>query len=733
MVESRQGILSRWICRSAFLFCGLAGLLITCRISVSDDAISALSRSLVEQAGVNRGVCAVVMSSQDALTPIEIARQSELFVHVRCDDSDTVQQLREAARQSGLGIDRIAVELGELQSLPYADNIVDVLIVHSSSSSDASGPSQDEMLRVLRPRGKALVVGLEADRVPRSWSQRSDNLKSLTLGGEALTQFAKPPLEGAGNWSHWEHSPDNNPVSEDTVIKAPYLTQYLAHPSYIAMPSITTAAGGRTFLAIGHIAHHEREWDSMVKLIASNGYNGTVLWERQLPEGYLVHRSAFIATDEAFYMIDGDHALVLDPETGEELREIRIPGVEGDWKWMVLKEGILYVLSGEKDSPAELVKGDRSFGGWSWADLSEGYYTRPHVPWGFGHTLAAYDLAADKAVWVHTEEQPMDSRSLAMGEDRVSVYCPDKYFRCLDLETGNVIWTNDDQEVLELIEQPGQGLTSTPGFRTACMTLFTPEALIVQGQTRNNVVALSTTDGYMLWTKKKVTNNPNAIYLDGNVILGVGERGSHVAVEPVSGEIVKNLNFSKRACTRLTACSDSLFVRGEGTLRYDRETGKVLIDGAARPACNDGALPANGMLYVGPWQCDCNLSLIGRLARCSAGDFRFDYDVVEAERLNRSNDLGPPEDFEVTENDWPTFRADNERSSSTGVAAPKGVRVRWQHTPQFATAPTAPTAAGGLIFTAGEDGEVKAFAADSGDLAWSFPTNSPIKYPPSVL
>ena len=102
--------------------------------------------------------------------------------------------------------------------------------------------------------------------------------------------------DGAGDWSHWEHSPDNNPVSEDAIIKAPYMTQFMAKPYYIAIPSITTAAGGRTFLAIGHIAHHRREWDNMNRLIARNGYNGAILWQRDLPEGYLVHRSAFIAT-----------------------------------------------------------------------------------------------------------------------------------------------------------------------------------------------------------------------------------------------------------------------------------------------------------------------------------------------------------------------------------------------------------------------------------------------------
>ena len=580
--------------------------------------------------------------------------------------------------------------------------------------------------------GRRFVGGVDQEAPLSQWKRNSDGLEVVTIGGNDWTHFAKPALEGAGNWSHWENGPDNNPVSADSVIKAPYLTQYLQHPSYIAMPSITTAAGGRTFLAIGHITHHQREWDTMFRLIASNGYNGTVLWERKLPEGYLVHRSAFIATGDAFYMIDGQRALVIDPESGEELREIRIPGMEGDWKWMVLKDGVLYALAGEPDAPAEPVRGDRSFGGWSWGDLSEGYYARPRVPWGFGHTLAAYDLSTEQAIWVHKEDSPIDARALAMGEDRIAVYSPGAHFRGLDLKTGEVLWTNNDPQMLELIEQPGKGLTSTPGFRTMCMTLYTPDALIIQGQTRNNVVALSTADGYLLWNKQKVTNNPNAIYLDGTVILGVGEHGEHVAVEPSSGEVVKSLNFRKVACTRLTACSDSLFVRGEGTLRYDRATGKVLIDGAARPACNDGALPANGMLYVGPWQCDCNLSLIGRLARCSAGDFRFDYDAANEDRLNQAESLEPQNVEDVTATDWATFRADNRRSSSTDVAAPAKVRGAWYYKPQFGKAPTAPTAAGGLVYVAGEDGLVKAIEAANGKVAWTFATGSPIKYPPTI-
>ena len=65
-------------------------------------------------------------------------------------------------------------------------------------------------------------------------------------------------------------------------------------------------------------------------LLARNGYNGTLLWSRKLPDGYLVHRSAFVATDDYFYLIDNDGCLRLDPETGRQIDRIHVPEVEGE-------------------------------------------------------------------------------------------------------------------------------------------------------------------------------------------------------------------------------------------------------------------------------------------------------------------------------------------------------------------------------------------------------------------
>jgi outer membrane protein assembly factor BamB len=723
--------------------------------ATAQDSV-ALVNQLLKKSGKNRGL--VALSGIDGDLPLQLARKSELLVHVRDSSEEAVQELRRSADTAGFGIDRLVAERGGTERLPYADNTVDFfmatktkgavyaddtveLFVNTQAKNANREPLKaGEVLRALTPRGTA-IVGIQSHdggkanfkNLLEKWAgDGATSVQTWTDETGVWIQFEKPPQVGADDWSHWEKGPDNNPVSTDQIIKAPYMTQFLADPKYIGMPSVTTASAGRTFLAIGHIAHHEREWSTLYKLIARNGHNGIVLWERDLPEGYLVHRSAFIATPDTFYMMEGDRCLMLDAATGVEKGEIRIPGLAGDWKWMAMHNGLLYVLAGKPEPKTETTKGDRSFGGWSWADLSKGYYGK-RIPFGFGDTLAAYDITAQNTVWLHKEDRLIDSRGLAIRDDKFYLYCPDLHLRCLAAFTGETVWTNANNNVLGLIERPGRKLISTPGFRTQCMVVATPQALIVQGQTRMNVVGISTENGKLLWTKKKITNNPNAIYVDGKIVLGVGERGSNLLIDPVSGSVEEDLYFTKTACTRLTATPDSFFCRGEGTLRYDRLTKKVLIDGSVRPACNDGALAANGMLYIGPWQCDCNLSIIGLVGKCSAGDFKFDRVALDSERLEAAAESPEPaEPGAVTAGDWPTYRANNHRSAGSTVPLKNQSALLWTFEPNREYTPTAPTSTGNAVFLAGNDGKIRAIDAASGALRWEILTPAPIKYPPTV-
>jgi len=705
-----------------------------------------LARHLVEKGGCSRGICCV-LGVGGADWPLAVADASGFLVHALDSDQDAVRAMRDRAAKQGLTLERFLAERAACARLPHADNVVDVILAVNPTDADLAMWSPEEMLRVLRPNGVA-IIGVSARAANsvsparlKQWAKEQASLSARPRKDRFGTWITvtKPAPDGLDDWSHWEHGPDNNPASADTVIRAPYMNQWLGQPYYIAMPAVTTAAGGRTFVAMGHIAHHEREEPWLNTLLARNGYNGAELWRRRLPDGYLVHRSAFIATDDTFFMIDvdGEGCLLLDPETGREKGRIRIPEVRGQWKWMALVDDVLFVLAGDEADPNETTVVRSQGGHWSWFELSQGYY-QPRIPWGFGRTLAAYDIKRSSLAWMHIEEADVDSRAMALGDGRVFYYAPESHLASLDARTGRVAWRNDDPKLRALIEEPGRGLESTPGFRTQCLCVYTPKGLFFQGQARMNVVGVSKDDGGLLWHRRKTTNNPNVLYLegggieDGNILVGIGPGGNTLVLDPATGETLEDLGFKKRSCVRLTATHDSVFCRGwpEGWTRYDRHTKAITFDGALRPACNDGTLVANGLLYLGPWLCDCNLSLMGTVALTSAADIA---PAPFADRLERAGDgwdqVAP---LEVSDLDWPTYRGSNDHGAASAVEVSTDLHPHWVWRPDQPFMPTPPVTAGGRVFLAGADGSVRSIDAASASQAWVFRTAGPILQSPTV-
>ncbi len=732
----------RWF--TAFLIALSAGRPL-CGAQLDRPPGSSLEEAL-SVAGIGRGV-AVVLKAPGRADLSAIVASSMDFVHVWDPDMAAVERAREIARKDASYGRSLIIERGDWSHLPYANRMIDVMIAPGLTIDELKSVSRAELVRVLRPGGCAVLGGavgeakadsLSPQQLSKWWSDFGGASSEVTAGASGTwIRIVADPREGVDQWSHWEHGPDNNPVSHDTQIKAPYHTQWVERPIYITMPAITTSAGGRLFLAMGHIAHHRREEPWLNTLLARNAYNGTILWQRKLPAGYLVHRSAFIATEDAFYMIseDGTSCLVLDPETGLEKRRIEIPDIRGErWKWMVLKNGVMYVMAGRQADDVETTVVRSKLTHWSWGELSRGYYAR-RVPWGFGDVITAFDLEDNKTLWTHREPTPIDSRAMVMGGDRLFYYAPDTRLGCLDAGSGSQLWANDDPRLRELIEEAGRGLTSTPGFRSSCFSLFTPQAVVFQAQTRMNVVAVSPEDGKLLWHREKTTNNPNMLYTDELLYVGIGKQGNTLAVKPLTGETVKDLGFKKRSCARLTATPDSFFCRGfpEGLTRFDRKSGQVQFNGAFRPACNDGVMAANGMLYLGPWPCDCNLSMMGRVALISADQVSHDKTWADTLRLTKGEKpQAGSEILDVSDSDWATYRANPQRSASTKADIPNQLVQLWHYRPPATGKVSAPTTAGGMVFVGNQDGRVIALDAQTGRNKWSFATAGPVEQPPTL-
>jgi outer membrane protein assembly factor BamB len=642
-----------------------------------------------------RGVCAI-LGDEGAGLAIRLARASELLVHVQLADARDVQAARQAAHSAGLFGSRVYVEQGDYARVLLADNVADVIVVRKSAQRRVS---KEELLRVLQPEGTAFL---------------------------GTTTLFKPFPENVDEWSHPYHGPDNNPQSTDARARAPYLTQFLAEPWYCPMPEVTVVSGGRVFKAFGNRAFKRPQWPMLNTLIAMNGYNGTILWKRELDPDFMIHRNTMIATPETLYLADGVSCKLFDAATGALKDEIVVREDLSDgpvWKWMALKDGVLYVLCGEQEPPGDKLKGSPFRGaGWPWWKVA-------NYAWGFGRTIMAIDPADKKVLWAHRETEPIDTRAMCMNEDQLYFYSPEKFLGCLDTHSGELLWKTDDSEVIDAVADRHAAQRARWGFATTAFAKCSDEAIYFAGPQQNRLVAVSTSDGSLLWQRPKGNYQ---LVLREEGLYAMGSTEPSMKLDPLTGELLLELP-NRQNCTRATGSVDRIFVRGGGTRCWDVADEQWLHISPMRPACHDGVVVAGGQLYWGPWMCGCNLSLLGVIALEPADDFDFSKKATEAERLELATDA-PSKVSALTPSadDWPTFRKDNARSTRIRAPLATEVALRWEYKFPGQNIPTAPVAVGGLVFLSGSDGAVTALDAASGEARWTAYTGGTVKYPPSI-
>jgi outer membrane protein assembly factor BamB len=209
--------------------------------------------------------------------------------------------------------------------------------------------------------------------------------------------------------------------------------------------------------------------------------------------------------------------------------------------------------------------------------------------------------------------------------------------------------------------------------------------------------------------------------------------------DPLTGKVLAELKTGRRACTRPTGSPDAILYRASGgSTRLDVASGSPELISPMRPQCHDGVTIANGLLYWWPSVCDCQLTLYGITSLAPAGDFDFYATATDEQRLEKGpGDLTKVANFSESPSDWPVFRADNTGSAASAATVSNEVKLFWRFEPKakFSDAippPTAPVAAGGLVFVSGPDGIVRAFDAASGDLRWKAYTGGAVRIAPTI-
>ncbi len=653
--------------------------------------------------GIKRGIVAVLgLPTQDDYA-VQLCDDNELTIYVQVDNLQQANAARTGATKAGLLGKRLFIATGSLLSLHLNDNVADRVLVTTA----AEGKAPDgEILRILRPRGRGHI-------------------------GERTV--VKPVPEGIDEWSHPYHGPDNNPQSQDQHVRGDFRTQFIGYPKFSPMPEQTVIAGGRIYKAMGHIAHKANQNEMLNTLLCINAYNGTILWKRPLSPGFMLHRNTMIATEDALYMGDHESCKIIDGETGEVRDQIKIDDAISDgpvWKWMAMRDDILYALVGNPEVKVDTQKAvRRGLGHWPWGMWKGHDYKDPRTSFGFGRTVVAIDRKSHKVLWHYRDDEFLDARGVCMNDTQIFCYSPNKFLACIERSSGKLLWRNTDQALLQAISGNERAQHYITGYATTCYMKCNADHIFFAGPQRKQMVVASAKDGKLQWTHPQ-GNLQLVLRDDGIWAAGPQKSESGVKLDYKTGEVLATFP-ARRACTRATGCLDSIFYRANGgTVRVLTSSNQAQHIDPMRPPCQDGVLVSNGHLYWGPWMCGCQLSLYGNIGLAPVASLE-QQDSEISERLVRGPSATAVPPLKIDPQDWPAYRGNNARTDTARRSIPAGVKLAWTTDLSSDLLPTAPVCAGGLVFVADRSGAVKAFDTDGKPL-WTAFTSGPIYYPPAI-
>ena len=216
------------------------------------------------------------------------------------------------------------------------------------------------------------------------------------------------------------------------------------------------------------------------------------------------------------------------------------------------------------------------------------------------------------------------------------------------------------------------------------------------GSGRDQLTALSAKTGQVLWQADHPPSgyqSPEDVLVAGGLVWcgeTTGGSGVFTGRDPRTGEVKAefppdtDVFWFHHRCYRGKATENYLLMSRTGTEFVDFRKQQWLVNHWVRGACLYGVMPANGLLYAPQHPCACyletKLSGFNALAPAAAGP-RIPPELAGQPRLERGpayDGLSAPAGDEAAAEQWPTYRADAQRSGrARTVVAPEVVR-RWQ-------------------------------------------------------
>ncbi|MBM4040565.1 MAG: hypothetical protein FJ290_18830 [Planctomycetes bacterium] len=644
-----------------------------------------------------KGFCVDLSCGGGELAQAILAR-SELFVHALESDGARLDKARLALEATGLYGRRVAVDRASPARLPYPDHCAN-LVVRGDGALVDPPVNWSEVLRILRPggiavlrQGPAAARQLSADEVRQHLARAGAGDAQVAESDGLWVQVRRGPLERTGDWSHgFVGTPGGNRCVEDELVKAPFQTLWINGPASFTKFGLPLLANGRVLLRHGGITH-EGLWRPPAEpdlVQAFDAYNGTLLWERRLPE---LHGRGFVAVGDALFAQAGEHLYCLDAADGRP-------------RWKV--------------AAGALLEGSKHVGQYACADgvLVVALHDQPLDAQGragpAGALLGA-DPADGRRLWSFRPQTPPGHFVLGAGKAFAALPASREVL-ALDVRTGAEKW--------RIAVTDPANLKLHRGRLYAGSAAYSPDDGKLLGAAR--------TDGILIGDRV-CSGGLKGIRI-ADIATGKPLPGLTAARDPYCPKtgVPDGCKFMYGRCIAATASTHCYFFSYSGTVIGDLVRGRVFPTEAFRSNCRTGVIAGNGIVYNSPSGCGCALAVRGGVALVPVDEAFYDAkpETNPPPPLEKGPAYGLAEAASAATDDWPAYRHDSARSNVTAASAPRRLALAW--TQRLDGELTPPAIAEGRVFVGSTNHSIYALDARTGNVAWRHRTGGEVWVTPT--
>ncbi len=661
---------------------------------------SSLVADVVKQTGRTGGLV-VLLDNGDTALADAFSKRPQFLLQTLTSTEARYLQLRDHVRVRSDDARATAMTYAPGR-LPYADGIVSIFVAEKFGPDQGIGVS--DLVRCLSPNGKAF---LHVSKQHESWLKKQlpakeAELKRTRIQGQSWTVVTKRRPTGMDDWPQYRHDSARSRTSDDQLVGPPVHLRWIdgqrRSRSHKDRPNGAVSACGRNFMLTDE---GPRFYVAPARpvLICRDAYNGLVLWRRELP---IVKRAtqdlnrtfsqaAMCATKDRLYCVlePGGKLHALDALSGKTITVF------------------------EHNPTNVLLVGDRL--------LLTG-----------GGPVRAVDRNSGMTIW--TSKQTSDN--VVVQDGFAYVYLEGGEIVCLRMTDGKKIW-----------RQKYPALNDPKHKDIRLRTVIDGVLICGTAKDPTSIHAMSAKDGAYLWSRPFTMIAHGENYLDFFRLSGqIWVRGEQTVdpktgrksvganwsgLDPRTGKTVRKIPVKgyAKGCAPDTATAEYL-ICGKNSF-IDFKTGKQTNISSGRSVCGHGWMPANGMLYTFPTDCQCNPYLRGDMGMAPGSPKAPDSMNPKAGRLIKGPAYGVKLKASApAKEDWPIYRGTAERAGYVATQVPASPKVVWKR--KVGGRLTSPVIADGKLVVSNVDSHsILAFDSRSGRPLWKFVAGNRVDQSPT--